>query len=392
MSYKPTSVDLGVILPKGTAQKRYSMQPVNRDDDDPVHVFSSADDRTNLALKGGVYEVEQLLETTYELQISNAETSRDTLKDRLDQGNEALRLFDEKYSWAMPSTHSKDSLIESNHLQITKDVLRQLLRQVKRFVPPADDGTDVGRSRTPSLYPVNDSASEAGSVASTMQSITLPNGLTRAPERAQSLCTELLREQLGPVRLESITHTLRSTCRALLGNQVDVAELLIDLHHCVHTDILHYIREKLANHERTWNAAIELCRMLEEERENAMFAEEYALADTKSIELVHASEKAVLEAWFRVNTCMLSSANEGNFRSSYEKLRDELREVLVERREFFTKEILAKGKADVDVCEKYKVNIDEENEKKSKAYREWKEQSEARLLDNGKSQIAIWNQ
>eukprot|EP00759_Apiculatamorpha_spiralis_P023619 PhF_6_TR27204/c0_g1_i2/m.39999 len=415
MTYNASSVDLGVILsPTSALTTTNSTTPVKskalvptagtNDAPEPTNQFSSAVDRVNLSLKGNVMEIEQLLETTYELQIESSRSGQELLQNRIDLELEAVRDFDSKYRWAMPSSHTKDTLIDTNHLKTTKELLRSQLRRLKRFVP-LDGGGDTSNPNllesqtvaspkvgSPNMRgsqraenPDFDLASEAGSV-----DVTVSSALLKSPEKAQQHLSELLAEKLGQVRLETIGQGLRGISLPLLGNDADYGSMMIQLHTMMHTDVLEFIKDKLTKLEGPYDTLLTQYQKTSAQRDTAMAKEDFVTTNTLCDQLLDIAEKATLLAWEKVNTCMMNSANEGNFRSSYEKLRDELRSKLAGRRTF-SNTTLSNSESDLVSLQGLQVKIDSEHANACAKYAENCKLSLAKLDGNSQKQKELWD-
>jgi len=426
-SYQPSSIDLQVLLSPSQGNKSSSPlkssspipysplrgtqmmgSPLTKTKaEDPANRFNSAVERENISLKGAVIENEQVLETTYEVQIEGSRSAQELLQLRINTGQKTLKDFDEKYRWAMPSSHTKQTLIEQNSLQFSQEALRLLLRQIKKFNKGSDEMTEEVSSPTP-MKGANDclkspipgetdscGTSEGGisSMEATIGTANyqLPAGLTAAPAKAITQMSELFQTKLGKERLQCINANLRSTCLALMGNDADYATMLTQLHTMLHTDVLQYIRERLASLEVPYTAALDAYGRIRSERDAAKEAQDLTLTDIKCNELLDAAEKCCQLAWDFVNNCTMNSSNEGNFRSSYEKLRDDLRRRLHRRREV-TVEAHNQIRHDMPILAAKKVSIDEDNVRAMAAYKEQQGKSVEALEGIAREQSLLWDQ
>ncbi len=306
--------------------------------EEPPQGFSSETEQQNVKLKTNVIELEDLLETTSQVQLENVYSNKDLLQSRNDSSLDSLRHFEEFYRCPTSSYYSKEKLVQSMSLQITMELLMSqlsIIRKMAKVVTQTPSSTPLGRQlESPLGLRAEEGATAADALSNhsghsrTSQVTSLPKEVLEAYPRVQELLASLDSEaSLSDVKAleEELSRWLRTLFP--MGGE-SLCHSMVHVRNVAHTDVNRFVKEKLAASQPLLQAALQTVdelRIQFDEISAALASRgDEAVEEYERILLsyIGALEKALQISKSRVVQVSMSSDksnDEENFRSAYER-------------------------------------------------------------------------
>lgn len=351
------SSDLNLILP--TSQSTSAQKPQQTGfDSDYADILGADESRNtysaevvdrNVVLQSDILEIEQLLETTSEVQLEGVRTQKDILMARNLSSVEALEKFDGDFRFPTSSLFNKEKLIESLDLDVQVGSLLRNLKIARRIgklrielgTKPSSP-THAGHTDDPliSMTPRTnfDNASSAVSSARSMGSgiSVLPAEVGVSVARMEELLSELHQKLESSQMQQKIKEEVVSITHAYFGGSqgASLGNALVQLNAMAFTDVMQFIKNKVNSMNELLGerqAAVDHAHRVFIQATDAdpidVVAYEAAL-----VAYIDALEEAMKVNADRLNQLMMNTDSEGNFRSSYEETSELIKTTIVESR------------------------------------------------------------
>lgn len=416
------SSDLNLILPTGppsaTSKVTSAVMDSEYNDilgaDDSKTAYSADVVEKNVTLQSEVVEIEQLLETTGEVQLEGIRTQRSILSQRNHASLECLRLFDAEYRCPTSSHFNKDKLIELLELEVPVSSLVKNLKTARRIgklkvelasarpaSPVAADAPEppIAEEPTVSMTPraqAFDSASAVSSARSMGSGVScLPAEVGISISRVEEVLAVLHQKLRSNEQQQQLREELMMITQAYFGGHPGgpLGNSIIQLNAMAFTDVMQFIKTKVNS----------MAAAFEEKQHAAVSAQaDYdAVASQSPVDVV-AYEKALrgaIDAYEaamkvnadRLNQLMMNSDSEGNFKSTYEATTDLVRNTVVEQRVLRT-ELLKDISHDSAKLGQDGERRFMESEAARAAYDEWRAKSLSEIESCSQQQDALWEQ
>lgn len=367
------STDLGLILPSSQTTSSSKPQQGGFDAeysdilgaDESRNTYSAEVVDKNVVLQSDVLEIEQLLETTSEVQLEGVRTQKDILMSRNQSSVEALERYDSEFKFPTSSLFNKEKLIESLDLDVQVGSLLRNLKIARRIgklrielgVKPSSPTAAEATTDDPliSMTPRTnfDNASSAVSSARSMGSgiSVLPAEVGVSVARMEELLS-LLHQKLPSAEVQQkIKEEMVSITHAYFGGSQGSAlgGALIQLNAMAFTDVMQFIKNKvnsMAEVMKSKQDAVESSKhaFLEASGANPVDVVAY---ESSLVAYIDALEDAMKVNADRLNQLMMNTDSEGNFRSTYEETSELIKSMIVETRENRT-DLLKEIKTDLE--------------------------------------------
>lgn len=412
------STDLGLILP--TSQSSSSQKPQQAGFDSEYADILGADESRNtysaevvdknVVLQSDVLEIEQLLETTSEVQLEGVRSQKDILKARNENSVESLERFDNEFRFPTSSLFNKEKLIESLELDVQVGSLLRNLKIARRIgklrielgVKPSSPTAAEASTDDPliSMTPRTNNFDNASSAVSSARSMgsgisVLPAEVGVSVARMEELLSELHQKLPNADVQQKIKEEVISITHAYFGGSQGSAlgGALVQLNAMAFTDVMQFIKNKV-------NSMNEVLATKQEAVENAQQVFLAASgADPLDVEAYEAGLVGYIDALEdamkinadRLNQLMMNTDSEGNFRSTYEETSELIKTMIVETRESRT-DLLKEIKTDLEKLQvegsrRYNAAVVAQE-----AYDQARHQSILQIQDYSRQQELLWEQ
>lgn len=363
-----------------------------------AHRYSAETDTNNVRLKTDVLELEDLIETTAEVQVEGVRSSESLLGSRIASSRARIVDFDQDYRWATTSGFSRDKYIELLQMHVTSQTLDKYLRIVQRvrrldFTPHQQQhAADEPATPAPNTPRDCDAESVAMSRATTTVSISgAADAVTRACARVQEIAAEFSRPHREPIERTYLTTQLANALNALFPPHGDgTARSFFAINDIANTDVLKYLKESL---ESTSARMHELEQAAEEAQracaEEAVDDHTAAALRSKMQACIHAYEEALTLSRDRLNSVMMGREDDGNLRSAADRAREQCEGWLSEQRASRT-ELIQHIASDNSAMEKEHAKRVAESEAAHKAYVAARDASLQKMDALGVEQEKLW--
>jgi hypothetical protein len=361
----------------------------------PQPHFDADTQRHNVDLKSVVLELEDLIDTTGEVQVEGIRSSEALLAARVKNSRDALERFDREYRHPTSSKFSREKYIEQLDLRVSTAALQRamkILQRVERLQATGeaivDDEPRAESSRTPS---------RAASMAATLvPNVQFGPSTAAAAQRGETLCAELARE-LSPEESQARGADLGKVLDSFFPPHGGaMGRHLFTINAIAHMDVMRSVRAALDASEAEALQAIAAA-----EEAEARFREALASATDDAgvqrasdllLECVRAQEAALRVAKLRIGQLLMNrSEDDGNVRATFERARDDTLAWLEEQRAA-KQMLLHDARHDLAATDETYLTRIAEDQRASEAHRAETDSSFAAMDDLGHKQAALWRE